>query len=256
VAERVPGLRALGGAHGSSGQLALDLRLDDQASFRSFFSGANLEAVNHCRALAEGRNDVIVLWGPLGSGRSHLLQAACRLAGECDRRAYFLPLGAMGGRLPASAFTGLEVMDLVCVDDIQVAAGQRDWEEGLFHLFNGVREAGAGILVGADAPPARLPLRLADLRSRLEGALVLRLKALTDDERLAALQHRARLRGIELPDAVGRYLLTRFQRDSCSLFALLDRLDQAALAAGRRLTVPFVRAVLERSQPEGGFSRS
>jgi DnaA family protein len=58
------------------------------------------------------------------------------------------------------------------------------------------------------------------------------------------LQLRARQRGFELPDDVAHYLLRRAPRDPASLFALLDRLDYASLAAQRKLTIPFVRELL------------
>jgi len=56
---------------------------------------------------------------------------------------------------------------------------------------------------------------------------------------------RSRWRGLELPDEVGQFLLRRTSRSSAALFSLLDRLDQAALTAQRRLTVPFVKSVLD-----------
>ena len=70
-----------------------------------------------------------------------------------------------------------------------------------------------------------------------------------DDEWLpgfleTALQLRSRWRGLELSDEVGQFLLRRTDRSSAALFALLDKLDQAALMAQRRLTVPFVKSVL------------
>jgi DnaA family protein len=75
---------------------------------------------------------------------------------------------------------------------------------------------------------------------------VFRLRALADADRLQALRIRAALRGLELSEDAGRYLLTRSRRDMGSLYALLDTLDREALRAQRRLTVPFVREVLAK----------
>jgi len=71
------------------------------------------------------------------------------------------------------------------------------------------------------------------------------LQALDDAQRVAALQLRARHRGLDLPDESVRYLLTRSKRDMRSLYELLDKLDLEALRAQRRLTIPFVKSVLE-----------
>jgi len=88
-------------------------------------------------------------------------------------------------------------------------------------------------------------IRLRDLASRLASGPTWKLQSMRDEDQLAALQLRSRWRGLELPDEVGQFLLRRTDRSSAALFALLDKLDQAALTAQRRLTVPFVKSVLE-----------
>ena len=98
-------------------------------------------------------------------------------------------------------------------------------------------------------PPAALPFQLRDLASRLNGGLVLTLQPLDEPERIAALQLRAQLRGLELPDETAQFMLRRLPRDMAHLYNFLDRLDQAALIAQRRLTVRFVKDVLEQHLP-------
>jgi DnaA family protein len=66
-----------------------------------------------------------------------------------------------------------------------------------------------------------------------------------------ALEQRAGRRGHELPREAAVYLVHRMPRDMHSLCGVLDRLDEAALAAQRRLTVPFLRQVLEAPQTPG-----
>jgi DnaA family protein len=70
------------------------------------------------------------------------------------------------------------------------------------------------------------------------------LQPLDDAGVLAALTSRAQRLGLELPAAVGRFLLARCPRDLPSLWALLDRLDRGSLAAQRPLTIPFVKTLL------------
>ncbi len=99
-------------------------------------------------------------------------------------------------------------------------------------------------MVSARCAPAALNLGLPDLVSRLGWGPVFQLQPLDDEGKRAALQLRARQRGMELPDEVAVYLLRRSPRDMDSLFELLQRLDVASLAAQRRLTIPFVRALI------------
>ena len=72
------------------------------------------------------------------------------------------------------------------------------------------------------------------------------MQVLVDDDKKRALKLRAVTRGFDLPDEVGDYLLRYFPRDMHALFALLDHLDTASVVAQRRLTIPFVKTVLER----------
>ena len=90
--------------------------------------------------------------------------------------------------------------------------------------------------------------RLADLASRLTAGVVWRLRALDESARREALQLHARERGFVLADEVIAYVMKRHRRDMSSLFEFLDRLDRSSLAAQRRVTVPFVKALLENEE--------
>lgn len=233
------------GAH----QLALGIGLSDSATFDNFYSGANAQLVAELRRAEE---PFLLLWGRTGSGKSHLLQALCHETGRRGLTPAYLPLKEVIGASTA-LLEDLEQLPLICIDDVQAVAGRGEWEEALFALYNRVREVGAHMVVTASGPPASLGIALADLVSRLGWGPVYQLHGLDDEQKIEALQLRARRRGLELPEEVGRYLLKRVPRDTHTLFAWLDRLDQASLIAQRRLTVPFVRAHLE--QGEGESSR-
>jgi DnaA family protein len=105
------------------------------------------------------------------------------------------------------------------------------------------------LLIATQCAPANLPIQLADLKSRLAWGVIYQLERLDDDQCVSALKLRARYRGLEMPDATARFLMRRLPRDISTLCDWLDRLDIASLAAQRRLTVPFVRGVLEREEP-------
>lgn len=174
--------------------------------------------------------------------KTHLLQAACHLAGAQGQTVAYVPL-AQAGEFPPAMLEGLEQLALVCIDDIQSIAAQPAWETALFHLYNRLRDKGARCMIAGNAAPGNLALKLPDLASRLAWGLVLRLTALDDEGLLAALRLRARNRGLDMPEDVAQFLLRRHSRDMPALFALLERLDHASLAAQRRLTIPFVRSV-------------
>ena len=228
-----------------SPQIPLPLHSVDQLSFDVYRSGNNVAPVAELQRLAAGgsaRN--LYLWGEAGCGKSHLLHAACRAADAAGRRAALVPLAQCGDLRP-TLLESLEDLDLVCIDGLDAIAGQPAWEQGIFVLFNRMREEKRALVFAARTSPAGCPVHLPDLKSRLGWDLVFRLATLDEPERFAALRQRAQMRGMEISDEVLGYLSRRIARDMHSLFGWLDRLDQESLAAGKRLTVPFVRELME-----------
>jgi len=221
-------------------QLPLGIGLRPPIDFAGFIPGRNGEAVSRLR----NRLDPFVyLWGKRGSGKSHLLQAACGEASRAGLRGIYLSLS--GEDAPTTALKGLEEMELVCLDDLQAVAGQDAWEEALFHLFNRLRECQTRLFTAATAPPARLGILLPDLASRLTWGPCYHLHPLDDAGRLELLMGGARRRGLQLSSEAASFLLARLPRDPESLEQLLQHLDRASLAAQSRLTIPFIRRVLE-----------
>ncbi len=229
------------------GQLPLALALADHASFDTFVSGANAAAVEHVRSLAAGQADTVWLWGGEGAGKSHLLQAACRAATAAQRRAMYVSLPAPSPALLAD----LEHVELLAIDDVHAVAGDLEWERPLFVLLNAYLNRSGALLLAAAAPAARCAFRLADLQSRGAGAVTYRLAPLGDDERAAALRLHAAARGLTLDAAAADFLLKRVERDMGALTRWLGRLDRASLSEQRRLTIPFIREHLARSEPNG-----
>jgi len=224
-------------------QLPLSIRPADDATFANYLAAANTAALAQAQYLAEGTLDLLYLWGKSGSGRSHLLQAACLYAQQSGQQALYLPLTELL-QYSTDMLDGLEQCDLLALDDLQTINTHSDWQEALFHLFNRLRDSGGRLLIAADSPPRELPLSLADLRSRLCLALIFKLEPLSDKEKLSALGARATQRGLRLSDDALRFILSRGERSMGALFELLDTLDRASLQAQRKLTIPFIKQVL------------
>lgn len=226
-------------------QLPLGVGVRDDATLQGFWPGANSALVAQLgQQLDESGEPFIYLWGASGSGRTHLLQAACLEASERGARALYLPLRELG-HFPPHMLEDLESLDLVAIDDLDRVIGRRRWEEALFHCFNRLRDANRRLVIAADASPRALPVRLPDLASRLGWGMTFHLQPLDDRGRLEALRLRAAQRGMVLPEEVGRYMLHRGPRRLAEMMALLARLDRASLSAQRKLTIPFVKQALE-----------
>lgn len=209
-------------------QLILDIRPDAVPSFDNFLAGDNGELLAAVRAHAAGdvTEPLLYLWGDAGVGKTHLLRAWACITGA----SVGLPAGD-------AAPAWLAVDDVGRLDD--------DGQRRLFTLVNAVRESAGRLLVCGGAPPASLALR-ADLATRLAQGLVFRIRALSEQDRLAALHARARARGLPLPDDVARYLLTHGRRDLPHLLSMVDLLDRHSLSHKRPVTLPLLRDLLAR----------
>ena len=244
-------------------QLLLDLGAPPPPTLDNFIVGRNAEALAAMRRLcaapvADPPARCLYLWGEAGSGRSHLLRAACEL---------------LGGRYwsPASTTVDTNTVDSIAIDHVRdittamtcsssqsrcllaiddVETFDADTQEALFHALNAMREdPRAAIIVAGNAAPRDLKLAPGrdDLRSRLAWGLAFELHRLDDDAKDAALARRAQARGFALSPDVRRHLLTHFARDLGSLMRIVDALDRYGLEHQRAITLPLIREYLERA---------
>lgn len=224
-------------------QLPLGVRWHDNSVFATFVRGPNELAVRQLEML-DGPGPVIWIWGPQACGKTHLLQAACARVGELGRPGAYFPMNERA-QFGEGVFSGCEQLDLLCIDDVEQVAGNERWERELFLLYNAIQEHHGRLALAASRAPAALEWQLPDLASRMAASLVLQLRSLEETEQIEVLRVRARSRGLELPEETARFLLRRFPRDLRSQCRLLERLDAASLAAQRRLTIPFIKEVID-----------
>lgn len=226
-------------------QLPLGIGLRDDCTLETYYSGDNQQMLKHLQMVAKANGEQFTfLWGKEGVGRTHLLQGVCNDASRAGQGAVYLPLAELRDNSP-KLVDGLERLNVVCIDDVDAISGNSAWEEALFHLFNRLKAANHHLVVAANCAPASLSIKLADLKSRLAWGVTYQIQPLDDDQLVAALQLRAKQRGLELSQEVGLFLVRRALRAMPHLYELLDKLDRASLAAQRRLTIPFVKSVLD-----------
>jgi DnaA family protein len=209
--------------------------------FDTFVAERNREVI---AALTDpGSERFIYLWGEAGSGKTHLLQAWIAHAETLGSSSIYLD----AQREPLPDFA--REASFIAVDHLDEL--DPDSQITLFSIYNSLKDAGRGYLLMAGRnPPLSLSLR-DDLRTRLGWGLVFEVKALSDEEKLAALHAHALTRQLAVSDDVFRYLLTHWRRDLNSLITMLDMLDRYSLALRRPITVPLVKNLLQttRGQP-------
>jgi len=230
----------------TSGQLAFPIAGNEKASFENYWVGHNSELVSALRAsLQTGEPKVIYFYGPSGSGKSHLLFAAMRLAKDEVINTSYLSLS--DAYVSPAMLDVVDVDHVVCVDNIQAWSGNEDKERALFTLFEQIKHSGGLLLVSANQPPDASGFVIRDLVSRLSSGLIYALRELSDEQRFEAIKMRAQQRGLSMNDDVVKFLVSRATRDTADLFSILDRIDKASLAEKRRVTIPFLQDLLNRN---------
>lgn len=217
-------------------QLLLDIKPEQQPTLENFVAGGNGELLSRLRTLADrGSFDAVYLWGPAGSGKSHLLAATIAVAAKMRPAS-----------LTAGTEAGADIQSspgaLVAIDDVHALSEAA--QIGLFRIFNAARLAGLALLLSGQEPPSRLVLR-EDLRTRIGQALVFEVKPLCDEDKAAALRRHALMRGMRVDDSLVRYLLRHGRRDLPSLMAVLDNLDRVTLEQQRPATLPLLKEVIQ-----------
>lgn len=215
-------------------QIPLPMAFEAERSFKSFVPGANSLTFAHVRDMPLGTAP-LYLWGPSGSGKSHLLHA---LAQQQQCR------GAQVGWFSASdplPWTHDEAWSLIVLDDCDRFDAHQ--QQAAFALFVEASSHATAVAAAGRVPPVDLGLR-DDLRTRLGWGVVLALLPLSEAESRAALRREADRRGLFLSDEVMDHLLTRFARDLKHLMAMLDRLDKFAMVSKRAVSVPLLKQML------------
>ena len=227
-------------------QLFFDLPLAEHASFDNFYVGDNAQLLNSLQQpLTASDYQFIYIWGGMGVGRTHLLQASCQQLLTEQTTASYIPLNLKEVQAMPAALDAMEAVDLLCLDDVDSIAGQAEWEEALFNCYNRIMGiANTRLVVTAAKPPTELAIYLPDLKSRLNAGLCFHLKPLQDDDKLSLLIARAHSRGLLLAEHAADYLVKHYSRNVGDLLNYLQRLDEVSLAQQRKITIPFIKEVL------------
>ncbi|MDY0136813.1 MAG: DnaA regulatory inactivator Hda [Thiomicrospira sp.] len=231
-------------------QLPLKMSLREDASFTTFVAcEESLAWVLSQLQQIERVQDAgcYYFFGESGTGKTHLLQGACRFYGERQKQSVFFPLANESLPLIPDVLQGLEVTDLVCLDDVESVLGDVQWENALANLLAKSRVLGHRVLLAGQVSLVNWPVKSESLLREMLSIVPVPLTPLSEAEDLIlALKRHAQQRGFELSVEVGRFLIKRFSHDLQELLAVLKLLEQATLVEKRKLTLPFVKDVLVR----------
>jgi DnaA family protein len=217
-------------------------------TFDTFFVGSNELCVNAIAMLAASPKappaGAAYVHGESGSGKTHLLRAACEMVMSRGEHAIYLSAHMQAGDWPVDAQT-LTLADtrweLAVLDDCHLfdAAKQR----AAFMIYENAIARSVSVIAAGIVPPPLLKVR-DDLRTRFGWGQIHALTPLSDNDKLLALRSVASARGFEFSEELARWVLTHQSRDMRSLMNLMERIDRFSLGAKRSVTLPLLKAML------------
>ncbi len=228
-----------------SSQTLIPADIGNDIVLESFYESGNETLIKELKNLLFGvrTRPILYLWGESGSGKTHLLNACCIAAGKRLKPGIYVSLtGQSDDKLdeliPVAANT------ILCVDDIDTIAGLENAQVKILSLYESTIQNSGALIVSGSAPPGKINLELKDLESRLSYGGVYHVHPLDEEQKQQALRRQARSRGFYLDEKVIAFIMSHCDRDTRSLFALLDKLDHASLRAHRKITIPFLKSLL------------
>jgi DnaA family protein len=228
-------------------QLPLMVQLPDDETFESYRGSINSSVVSQLKSFINQDNESphgFYIFGGPSVGKSHLLHACTSFAAQQGKSSVCLSCAELTG-LSEEVLDGLEKIDFICLDDVHLIAGNTRWQQAIFDLYNRVLEQNNYIVISGNESVQRLTIDLPDLVSRLAWGLTEQIKSLDDFEKTSTLQYRAAQRGLYLSDEAAKFLVNRLSRDMGSFIKALDILDKASIQEQRKLTIPFIKDVLD-----------
>jgi chromosomal replication initiator protein len=232
--------------------------LNERYTFDNFVVGASNElAFAACQAIAQQpgtKYNPLFLYGGVGIGKTHLIQAVGNVIGSRDPNAKILYItteqfvqefvDALRFRKTPD-FTGhYRTADVLIVDDIQFMAGKEKMQEEFFHTFNALHQANKQIIISSDKPPGEIPTLEDRLKSRLAGGMSIDMQIPDFETRCAIIQNKAQTHNIELDQAIVDYLATNVQNNIRELEGALNQLLAFCEMRGLEPTLSITTSLL------------
>jgi chromosomal replication initiator protein len=245
---------------------AHDLGFNPKNTFDTFVVGSNnsfAHAAAQAVAQSPGKSyNPLFLYGGVGLGKTHLLHAIGQHVVQNKK-------GARVAYLSSERFTNEYIdgiqnnqlakfrkkyrqTDVLLIDDIQFLAGKERIQEEFFHTFNALHEAHKQIVLTCDRPASEIQNLENRLVSRFEWGLVTDLQPPDMEMRLAILNKKAQLMGVQLQQDVIEFLATRIRTNVRRLEGALIRVASFATLTGKNLTVETVEGLLREVLHEEG----
>ena len=236
-----------------------ELQLNRFYTFDNFVTGKCNEfaqAAAHGLVESPGRNyNPFFLYGSVGLGKTHLLQATCHALLEkaqgfrilylsCETFINHFITALEEGNLNNFRHRYREA-DALVVDDIHLLGNKERTQEEFFHTFNVLYSAGKQIILSSDSPPAELQSFQERLISRFKWGMVASIDAPDYETRVAIIKRKARKHDVDMPGEICHYIADGIQRNIREIEGAVTKVVGFSRLAGRELNLELAEEAIQ-----------
>lgn len=203
----------------------------------------------------------LFLYGPVGVGKTHLMQAIANEVYQKDQRKKIIyttseeftneVVEAIRTNDTARMKKRFRTVDLLIIDDVQFIEGKERVQEELFHTFNILIDNSSQIILSSDRPPQEIKKLEKRLSSRFASGLTVDIQAPDFELRAAILLIKAKKHGVDLPIEAAK-IVAQASSDARSLEGVLLRVITVSRSKGTDITAEFVLKLLGEQTPPSG----
>ena len=197
----------------------------------------------------------LFIYGPVGMGKTHLLQAVAHYALQKNNGLKVLYISserftnqlisAIQNRTTIAFRQMYRNVDILLIDDIQFMGGKETTQEEFFHTFNVLYDAHKQIILSSDRPPKDIQSLEGRLVSRFEWGLITDIQPPDLETRIAILRKKAERETISVPDDVTFFIAEKVKTNIRELEGALIRVMAYASLTGQRVTLTLAQDVLK-----------
>ena len=221
-------------------QLTFPWNKSNKSNFNNFyFENSNIEAKD---ALLVSED--IFLYGLEKTGKTYLLQSLCNHYFDEGKTSLLIPLKEVKD-LGSQITESLESLDLICIDDVDLIAGDNSWEIAIFNLINNCLLTNCRLVFCSSFNPSNINLNLKDLISRIKKINHIEIFPVKENHLSDAIKFIANSRSINLGEREIDYLIMYSERSIANLVNIIKKLDDLSMELKRKISVPLIKEVIQ-----------
>lgn len=222
-------------------QIPINFSFCNTKTLDNYISENNDHLIETLKQFANNNHgQLIYLFGNKSTGKSHLCKAVFNIIKDTETY------------IDQHNFEILDDIDIqninyLIIDDFEIILEKGNTEDKIFYYINEFILSKKSLLISSVKSTEQIDFSKNDLKSRLTSNLIFNIREISDDRKIEVLKKITEDIGWTIEENVCQYIMNHYQRDLFFLCNVLKSLDKSSLALKKRVTVPFVKGIIERS---------